>query len=111
MGHPRQPGPRDYPGVVSALVVILAVLLPGGFTFSVYRYLRDPDPSTAAASPAPEPKEPSPSKSERPKSPIDADGYGDWNFWLGSVTFKAEKVGGWTYDSCAPVDRNGVLAK
>lgn len=111
MGHPRQPGPRDYPGVVSALVVILAVLLPGGFTFSVYRYLRAPDPSTAAASPAPEPKEPSPSKSERPKSPIDADGYGDWNFWLGSVTFKAEKVGGWTYDSCAPVDRNGVLAK
>ncbi|MFI6741527.1 hypothetical protein ACIBI9_52170 [Nonomuraea sp. NPDC050451] len=115
MGHPRQPGPREYPGVVSALVVILAVLLPGGFTFSVYKYLRAPDPNTAAASPTadpgPEPKEPGPSEDERPDSPIDAGQYGDWNFRAGSVTFKAEKVGGWTYDSCEPVDRNGVLAK
>ncbi|MEU6788515.1 hypothetical protein ABZ912_55810 [Nonomuraea angiospora] len=96
--------------------MILAVLLPGGFTFSVYRYLSAPDPSAAAAppttEPAPEPKEPSPSENERrPDSPIDADAYGDWDFRLGSVAFKAEKVGGWTYDSCAPVDRNGVLAR
>ncbi|MGV9384397.1 hypothetical protein ACWDRB_51880 [Nonomuraea sp. NPDC003707] len=96
--------------------MILAVLLPGGFTFSVYKYLSAPDPSTAVASPTtdptPEPKEPSPSENERrPDSPIDADAYGDWNFRLGGVTFKAEKVGGWTYDSCAPVDRSGVLAR
>ncbi|MEQ4720341.1 hypothetical protein [Nonomuraea sp. B19D2] len=95
--------------------MILAVLLPGGLTFSVYKYLSAPDPNTAAASPTTdptlEPKEPSPSENERPDSPIDADEYGDWNFRAGSVTFKAEKVGGWTYDSCAPVDRHGVLAK
>jgi hypothetical protein len=100
--------------VASALVVILAVLLPGGFTFSVYKYLSAPGPSTAAASPTadptPGPKEPSPSEKERPDSPIDADEYGDWNFRAGSVAFRAEKVGGWTYDSCAPVDRRGVLA-
>ncbi|MET7336037.1 hypothetical protein [Nonomuraea sp. NPDC005650] len=98
--------------MAAALVVILAVLLPGGLTFSVYKYL---GPNTATASPArdptPEPKEPGPSEKERPDSPIDAGEYGDWDFRVGSVTFKAEKVGGWTYDSCAPVDRHGVLAR
>ncbi|RVX46082.1 hypothetical protein EDD27_8928 [Nonomuraea polychroma] len=115
MGYPRQPGPREYPGVVTTLVAILAVLLPGGFTFSVYKHLNAPDPNTAVAlpttDPTPEPAQPSPSESGRPGSPIDNDEFGDWNFRLGSVAFKAEKVAGWTYDSCAPVDRQGVLAK
>ncbi|MFG6194030.1 hypothetical protein [Nonomuraea sp. JJY05] len=91
------------------------MLLPGGFTFSLHKYLSAPAPNTAAASPTadptPEPKEPSTGENERQDSPIDADGYGDWNFRLGSVTFKAKKVGGWTYGSCAPVDRHGVLAR
>ncbi|MFF4624573.1 hypothetical protein [Nonomuraea jabiensis] len=93
--------------------MILAVLLPGGFTFSLYRYLSAPDTAAAwpTTDPTPEPKKPRPSKSARPDSPIDADEYGDWNFRVGGVTFKAEKVGGWTYDSCAPVDRHGVLAR
>ncbi|WP_431933693.1 hypothetical protein [Nonomuraea jabiensis] len=91
--------------------MILAVLLPGGFTFSLYRYLNAPAAASPTADPTPEPKKPSPSKNERPDSPIDADEYGDWDFRVGSVTFRAEKVGGWTYDSCAPVDRQGVLAR
>ncbi|MEV4014367.1 hypothetical protein AB0J35_28080 [Nonomuraea angiospora] len=95
--------------------MILAVLLPGGFTFSVYKYLSAPEPNAAAASPTteptPGPEEPRPSENERPDSPIDADEYGDWNLRVGGVSFKAEKVGGWTYDSCAPVDRHGVLAR
>ncbi|MEV4575382.1 hypothetical protein AB0K16_19220 [Nonomuraea jabiensis] len=91
--------------------MILAVLLPGGFTFSLYRYLNPSAAASPAADPTSQPKKPRPSEKQRPDSPINADEYGDWNFRLGSVTFKAEKVGGWTYDSCAPVDRNGVLAK
>ncbi|MBF8185667.1 hypothetical protein ITP53_07925 [Nonomuraea sp. K274] len=115
MGYPRQSDPRDYPGVVTTLVAILAVLLPGGFTLSVYNHLNAPDRNTAVAlpttEPTPEPDEPSPSENRRPGSPIDDDEFGDWNFRLGSVTFKAERAGGWTYDSCAPIDRQGVLAE
>ncbi|MGI5285199.1 hypothetical protein ACQEVF_17950 [Nonomuraea polychroma] len=115
MGYPRQPNPRDYPGVVTTLVAILVVLLPGGFTFSVYKHLNAPDPNTAVAlpttDPTPEPAQPSPSENGRAGSPIADDEFGDWDFRLGSVAFKAERVGGWTYDSCAPVDRQGVLAK
>lgn len=115
MGHPRQPYPRDYPGVVTTLVAILVVLLPGGFTFSLYKHLKGPDPDTAVAlpttDPTSEPAQPSPSETGRPDSPFDDDEFSDWNFRLGSVTFKAKRVGGWTYDSCAPVDRQGVLAK
>ncbi|TMR25627.1 hypothetical protein ETD86_00430 [Nonomuraea turkmeniaca] len=116
MGYPRQPDPRDYPGVVTTLVAILVVLLPGGFTFSLYKHLNAPDPDTAVAlpttDPTPEPAEPRPSEKARPPgSPIGHEEFGDWNFRLGSVTFKAERVGGWTYDNCVPVDRRGVLAK
>ncbi|MGP3960769.1 hypothetical protein ACTWPT_32635 [Nonomuraea sp. 3N208] len=115
MGYPRQPDARDYPGVVTTLVAILAVLLPSGFTFSLYKHLNAADPDTAVALPTTdptlEPAQPSPSENGRPGSPIDDDEFGDWDFRLGSVTFQAERVGGWTYDSCAPVDRQGVLAK
>jgi hypothetical protein len=101
--------------VVTTLVVILAVLLPGGFAFSLYKCLNSPGPDTAVALPArnptPGPAEPRPSEQARPRSPIDDDEFGDWNFRLGSVAFKAKRVGGWTYDSCAPVDRQGVLAE
>ncbi|WP_157548168.1 hypothetical protein [Nonomuraea candida] len=115
MAHPRQPDVREYPGVVTALVLILVVLLPGGLAYSLYRYL---DPASApaltvswpAAGPEPE-EEPGPSGQARPPDRrIHADQYGDWNFRMGDVAFQARKVGGWTYASCAPVDRRGLLA-
>ncbi|MEW9555632.1 hypothetical protein [Nonomuraea sp. NPDC050783] len=113
MGEARRVGPREYPGVVGALVVVLAVLLPGGLAFSVYRYFNPlavaaPVPAAVARSAEPRPGE----SGRRSGSPIDAADYGDWNFRMDGVTFKAEKAGGWTYGSCAPVDgRPGVLAK
>ncbi|MCK2214330.1 hypothetical protein MF672_011075 [Actinomadura sp. ATCC 31491] len=117
MGQPRQPDLRDYPGLVTTMVAILVVLLPGGFAFSVYKRLNASAPDTTAALPAeepgPEPAQPSPSESEneRAGSPMDDDDFSDWNFRLGNVTFKAKKVGGWTYDSCKSIDRQGVLAR
>ncbi|MEV4116387.1 hypothetical protein [Nonomuraea sp. NPDC049695] len=115
MGHPRQPDPRDYPGLATTMVAILVVLLPGGFAFSLYKHLNAPDADTAVTlrttDPTPEPAQPSPSEKERPGLSIDDDELSNWNFRSGGVTFKAEKVGGWTYDSCAPIDRQGVLAK
>ncbi|GAA3250281.1 hypothetical protein [Nonomuraea helvata] len=115
MGLPRQPAPRDYPGLVTTMVAILVVLLPSGFAFSLYKHLNAPDADTAVTlpttDPTPQPAQPSPSENERPGLPIDDDELSNWTFRLGSVTLKAEKVGGWTYDSCAPIDRQGVLAK
>ncbi|MFI7615573.1 hypothetical protein ACIBP6_30545 [Nonomuraea terrae] len=113
MEQPRQSGARDYPGVAGTLVAILAVLLPGGLTFSVYKYLNPSEPNTAVTlrEPTPEPAEPSPGANGTRGSPIDDDEFGDWNYRLGDVAFTAERAGGWTYDSCAPVDRQGVLAE
>ncbi|TYB51820.1 hypothetical protein FXF51_52735 [Nonomuraea sp. PA05] len=108
MGNPRQPGPRDYPGVVAVLVVLLAVLLPGGLALSVHRYL-NPAPAVTpppVAKPTPSENKPTPGKDAQ----LTDGEFGDWNFRMGSVAFKAKRVSGWTYDSCAPVDRQGVLA-
>nr|SBO91203.1 hypothetical protein BN4615_P717 [Nonomuraea gerenzanensis] len=91
--------------MVATLVAILAVLLPGGLSYSIYRYVSPPAPVTPVALP-----DPTPSKKPRQK-PLITDGeFGDWNFRMGSVAFKAKRVSGWTYDTCAPVDRQGVLA-
>ncbi|GAA4935244.1 hypothetical protein GCM10023334_043770 [Nonomuraea thailandensis] len=111
MGNPRQPAPRDYPGVVATMVAILAVLLPGGLAFSVHRYLNGPAPIPPATDAAPEPARPSPGEKARPDALISDDEFGDWNFRMGDVAFKAKRAGGWTYDSCAPVDRQGMLAE
>ncbi|MGI5282093.1 hypothetical protein ACQEVF_02070 [Nonomuraea polychroma] len=46
-----------------------------------------------------------------PGSPIAHTEFDDWKFNLGGVKFDAKKVGGWTYDTCEPVDAQGVLAK
>ncbi|NJP94081.1 hypothetical protein HCN51_32385 [Nonomuraea sp. FMUSA5-5] len=105
MGNPRHPDPRDYPGVAATLVVILVVLLPGGLAFSVHKYLKGPAPAVALHEPAPSP---TPKSQDRQ---IDAAEFGDWNFRMDGVAFQAERVGGWTYDSCAPVDRDGLLAE
>ncbi|MEU6785352.1 hypothetical protein ABZ912_39710 [Nonomuraea angiospora] len=37
--------------------------------------------------------------------------FDDWKFNLNGVKFDANKVKGWTYDTCEPVDGQGVLAK
>ncbi|WP_181957904.1 PT domain-containing protein, partial [Nonomuraea longispora] len=50
--------------------------------------------------------------SDRPEpgSPIMHGEFPDWKFSLGSAKFAADKVGGWTYDSCDTVDGQGELA-
>ncbi|GAA2208465.1 hypothetical protein GCM10009850_039230 [Nonomuraea monospora] len=107
MGNPRQPGPRDYPGVVAVLVVLLAVLLPGGLALSVHRYL---NPDTAVTPPPVTVAVAKPTPGKKKDAQLTDGEFGDWNFRMGSVAFKAKRVSGWTYDSCAPVDRQGVLA-
>ncbi|MEV0620066.1 hypothetical protein AB0I81_42575 [Nonomuraea sp. NPDC050404] len=44
-------------------------------------------------------------------SPLQDSEFDDWKFNLSGVKFDANKVEGWTYDSCDPVDGRGVLAK
>ncbi|MEW9547308.1 hypothetical protein [Nonomuraea sp. NPDC050783] len=46
-----------------------------------------------------------------PGSPISNSEFGDWRFKAGTVRFEANKAGGWTYDTCDPVDARGVLAE
>ncbi|MCK2220966.1 hypothetical protein MF672_045245 [Actinomadura sp. ATCC 31491] len=46
-----------------------------------------------------------------PGSPITNTEFGDWAFAAGRVRFAADRKGGWTYDTCEPVDAQGVLAK
>ncbi|WP_406674663.1 hypothetical protein WBK31_09755 [Nonomuraea sp. N2-4H] len=55
---------------------------------------------------------PSPSSSAaQPGSPIAHTEFDDWKFTVSGVTFDANKVGGWTYDTCEPVDAQGLLEK
>ncbi|GAA4968805.1 hypothetical protein HD597_008658 [Nonomuraea thailandensis] len=117
----------------------LSVLLLGGGGWAAYAYLSSPGPAPTIAMPssaptttAPAPSatpaesdEPAPgttpdetpdetpatSKQAQPGSPITHQEFDDWNFALGGIKFKADKVGGWTYSSCTPVDGQGVLAR
>ncbi|MGW3342635.1 hypothetical protein ACWDA3_04985 [Nonomuraea rubra] len=115
----------------------LAVLLLGGGGWAAYAYLSSPGPAPKIAMPSGTPTttepapsatpdtsdEPSPAPSDTPDdtpatsnqaepgSPITHQEFNDWNFALGGIKFKADKVGGWNYSSCAPVDGEGVLAK
>ncbi|MFC4529184.1 hypothetical protein [Sphaerisporangium dianthi] len=71
-------------------------------------------PAQESAPPTPAPSETGTearSRRAEPGSPISHREFGDWNFGLGSLKFSADKVGGWDYTSCAPVDAAGVLAK
>ncbi|WP_188191383.1 hypothetical protein [Nonomuraea sp. SYSU D8015] len=68
----------------------------------------DPDPADPTTAPTDDPPT---SKRVTPNSPITHNEFDDWNFGLGGVKFKANKVGGWTYNSCDPVDGEGVLAR
>ncbi|NJP89350.1 hypothetical protein HCN51_07790 [Nonomuraea sp. FMUSA5-5] len=124
-----------------ALVAGLAVLLLGGGGWAAYAYLNAPGPAPTVALPSstpttsdptppqtPDPSDqpttapsaspsttpddtPATSKQAQPGSPITHQEFDDWNFALGGIKFKADKVGGWTYSSCTPVDGQGVLAK
>ncbi|MBF8189391.1 hypothetical protein ITP53_27385 [Nonomuraea sp. K274] len=75
-------------------------------------------PSSAPPSAAPtdtpeaEPTEPSttPAESTEARSPLTHTEFDDWKLDLGDLNYEAVKVGGWTYDSCDPVDAEGVLA-
>lgn len=72
---------------------------------------------TPTATPSETPTDPEPSettgtsKRAQPNSPLTHNEFSDWNFALGGVKHKADKVAGWTYNSCDPVDGQGVLAK
>ncbi|MEU6712805.1 hypothetical protein ABZ897_15095 [Nonomuraea sp. NPDC046802] len=73
------------------------------------------DPATTAPpsyEPSPTPTSPRPSTSSRVEagSPLTHTEFKDWNFSLGGVKLSADKVAGWTYNSCDPVDAEGLLA-
>lgn len=46
-----------------------------------------------------------------PGSPIAHTEFGDWKIDRNGLRFGAAKVAGWTYDTCDPVDAQGVLAR
>ncbi|SDH72103.1 hypothetical protein SAMN05421869_10368 [Nonomuraea jiangxiensis] len=125
--------------LVIGLVVGLVVLVLGGGAVGAFLYLNAPDPLTTVTMPkittipepsedtsdspsnppvTDEPTEPSatPTESDSPSagadSPLSDTEFKDWDFKLGDVALQAQKVGGWTYDDCDPVDgKGGVLAK
>ncbi|MGW0807550.1 hypothetical protein [Nonomuraea sp. NPDC002799] len=70
------------------------------------------EPSDEVAEPDAEPTDTPPTSSRAvPGSPISDNEFDDWRFELGDVKFDANKAGGWTYDTCDPVDGQGVMAK
>ncbi|GAA3653701.1 hypothetical protein GCM10022224_015960 [Nonomuraea antimicrobica] len=75
----------------------------------------DPTPDTSASddpTPAQPTSEPDSSSNQaQPGSPLTDEEFDDWDFALGGVKFQANKVAGWTYNSCTPVDGQGLLAK
>lgn len=130
-GHGGPPPRRNHAPII-ALSVGLGVLLLAGGTIGTLNHLSSsasqpkvalPTGVTSAPRqsdpPAAEPTEPavrptsSPSDSSRPVpgSPIADTEFGDWSFSLRGLRFEADKVGGWTYDTCDPVDGQGVLAR
>ncbi|GAA3720395.1 hypothetical protein GCM10022224_103010 [Nonomuraea antimicrobica] len=121
------------------IIALSALLLLGGGAFGTYVYLNTPGPeATTVAQPSLPPSYASPSvapPSSAPPSPTESpdvqptepstspsspssgsDGplehteFGDWNYSLKDEKYAANKVGGWTYDSCDPVDAEGLMA-
>ncbi|MEV4014170.1 hypothetical protein AB0J35_27080 [Nonomuraea angiospora] len=81
------------------------VALPSSATSFPTTAPRQSDPPPA------EPADPSASSRAQAGSPIADTEFDDWKFNLSGVKFDANKVDGWTYDTCDPVDGQGVLAK
>ncbi|WP_043634229.1 hypothetical protein [Nonomuraea candida] len=124
--------------LIGVIVALSALLLIGGGAFGAYAFLGDPgpapttiaqpstsptsappsdppssDPSPSAGptgSPEPEPAEPSATSSDTSAGPLRHTEFGNWNYSLKGEKYAARKVGGWTYDSCDPVDPEGVMA-
>ncbi|MDP4501674.1 hypothetical protein [Nonomuraea turcica] len=70
------------------------------------------EPSDEPTEPAAEPTgSPATSTKAQPGSPIAHTEFDDWKFDLTGIKFDANKVEGWTYDTCDPVDGEGVLAR
>lgn len=72
------------------------------------------EPTGPAADPTPDPTigpTGGPSGQAAPGSPIAETEFDDWRLELPSATYSANKVAGWTYETCDPVDGEGVLAK
>jgi hypothetical protein len=134
------PAAKRNSGPLIGLIIGFVVVLVGGGAAMAIFYVSNSKPSPAvAASTAPFPTTtpqpadttsasapPSPETTEtatpsvtetrpiraEPGSPLSHKEFGDWDFGLGSVTFKADKAGGWDYDTCGPVEgKGGVLAK
>ncbi|MEV0997027.1 proline-rich domain-containing protein [Nonomuraea sp. NPDC050202] len=133
------PGNRNNPVLIGVIVALSALLLLGGGAFGAYAYLNSsggpaatpiaqpstppasaPPSSPAPSSPAPSSPAPSPTPTESPepsstpsdnsKGPLDHTEFGNWNYSLKGEKYAARKVGGWTYDSCDPLDAEGVMA-
>ncbi|MGP3915563.1 hypothetical protein [Nonomuraea sp. 10N515B] len=130
--------PKRNSTLIIGLSIGLGLLLLAGGTVGAVSYLNSSGskpsvalPSTAAPTTAPwqsdspskepsdEPTEPaaeptgSPATSTKaqPGSPIAHTEFDDWKFDLTGIKFGANKVEGWTYDTCDPVDGEGVLAR
>ncbi|MFC7104976.1 hypothetical protein ACFQQB_33740 [Nonomuraea rubra] len=121
--------------LIGVIVALAALLLLGGGAFGAYAYLNSPGPSpTPIAQPSTPPTSapptsappssappssapPSPTESPEPSStpsnssggPLEHTEFGNWNYSLKGEKYAARKVGGWTYDSCDPLDAEGVL--
>ncbi|MEO3803888.1 hypothetical protein [Nonomuraea sp. B1E8] len=126
------PGGRNNNAVLIGVIVVLSVLLLGGGAFGAYSYLNAPGPApTTIAQPSTSPSapptsapptsapptatptdtpEPSSTSSDSQDTPLDHTEFDDWNFSLKGEKYAARKVGGWTYDSCDPLDAEGVMA-
>jgi hypothetical protein len=129
---PYDPPPRRNTGLIVALSVGLAVVLVGGGVAGAAYYVNASgsapaaQPSTAPSFPTTAPwqsgepsEEPSqePTAEPEPTAAPDESGtrfahteFQDWRFEFQGVRYSAKKVGGWTYDTCDPVDARGVLA-
>ncbi|MGP3918424.1 hypothetical protein [Nonomuraea sp. 10N515B] len=140
-GRQFSPPPQRNNGLIIGLSVALGVLLLGGGAIGAVFYLNSSGPATTVAlqstapsvptatpeqsdppsttpsdpptsEPSTAPTDPTPtSKRAQPGSPLTHNEFDDWSFGLGGVKFNANKVGGWTYNSCDPLDGEGVLAK
>ncbi|NBE99045.1 hypothetical protein FE391_36270 [Nonomuraea sp. KC401] len=130
------PGDRNNKALLISVIVVLSGLLIGGGAYGAYAFLGAPGPApTLIAQPTTSPSAPptsappsstppsappsaTPSDSPEPSStpsgsadePLEHSEFGDWNFSLKGEKYAARKVGGWTYDSCDPVDAEGVMA-
>ncbi|MGW4791306.1 hypothetical protein ACWEPC_02670 [Nonomuraea sp. NPDC004297] len=100
----------------------MSALLLGGGGLGAYAYLNSPGPAPAVARPSEPPPSAAPepsatpddtqaaSRHSQPGTPITHTEFRDWSFAEGGIKFQADKVAGWTYGSCGPVDGQGVLA-